>query len=149
MNINGNTANEENESVANLKTGQDINQYDTESNIKDILNNNNFGFNFGAFFLTFFWLLAHGKSIVAVLLLVANIIVDVAIPNSNGFQYLKIVFGITISIYYGIRGNRISMDYHGYDTIQETNMKEKGWNIAGIITFIFICLLSLIIYLLK
>lgn len=149
MNINGNTANEGNESVANLNTGKNINKYDSESNTKDILNNNNFGFNYGAFFLTIFWLFAHGKSIAAILLLVANIIIGAAIPNSNGFQYLKIVLGITISIYYGIRGNRISMDYHGYDTIQETNMKEKGWNIAGIIIFIVICLLSLIIHLLK
>lgn len=118
------------------------------------------GFNFGAFFLSWIWGLAH-KVWIALLPLVFQ---TVAILGSlfgvyliySGVQRGKLsvgqgafvavlstvasllsLGGFAFSIYLGLKGNRLAWQKGGYASIDEFKKREKKWTIAGIIYLVF------------
>ena len=92
-----------------------------------------YGFNFGAFFITPLWLLFHGRVGTGVLLIVLNFISRAAVLLGEGGVFSVIIIQMFIMFYFGTTGNRIAWEKKGYASREELKEGERGWNIAGIL----------------
>ena len=98
-------------------------------------------FNWGAFALTFIWLLFHrraGTSLILVVLL--NLFFGFAFGSSRGagffLTYALIVY--PIRLYFGFVADEIAWETNRYTSFQQLKQKQKGWILAGKIVFFFV-----------
>jgi hypothetical protein len=101
------------------------------------------GFNWGAFFLTPLWLLSHGKPLMGTLLIVYNLLSRMFGLMGPGGEVLGLLIGISISAYFGSRGNEIAMAKKKYETVEQLRSAQRPWAIAGAV--LTVCIWTLVI----
>ncbi len=82
------------------------------------------GWNWGAFFFTWIWGLAHGVYWPLVMLVLA------IIPFINAISFL------VIAIYLGMNGNRLAWEKRKFASVEQFRATEKVWAIVGLVFFI-------------
>ncbi len=110
------------------------------------------GFNWGAFLLAPIWLIAHGKEIFGILLIVIFLPSPIAyaVVFLSEYAWAQLVSGLYIlgefgiAIYVGSKGNTIALENRGRRTFEKIKKREENWAAGGVIVAVFIIIVNLI-----
>lgn len=96
-------------------------------------------FNWGAFILYRIWGLFNGMTLLSLFGWLLASLCELFYPLA--------LFDLTISVYLGIYGNRLSWKRKDWKSITTFEKNQKVWNIVGLVLFILLCIffVSLII----
>lgn len=100
--------------------------------------------NWGAFFFGWIWGVFN-KVYLSLVQLVCNVVIFFA--NANGLLAIGALFQLAslgIAIWMGVKGSRIAWNQHAYDSIEHFKRVRHGWNIAALITFCVLILVSIL-----
>ncbi len=91
-------------------------------------------FNIGAFAVTAFWLMFHGRVMTGIGLIVFQFAINVGLSFGGVFTLVSlagqiVMFGI--AVYFGFVGSRIAWIDRGYSSIDELKRRQNGWRIFG------------------
>lgn len=87
------------------------------------------GWNWGAFFLTFIWGLAHRVWISLLALL-------------SFIPYIGTFIALGIAIFLGVKGNELAWQAKHWESVQKFKETQKKWAIAGFVVFVIVLVLS-------
>lgn len=98
------------------------------------------GFNWGAFFLAPLWLLFHGRLGVALALVILGAAGSVVAAASAAGAIAVLAFEFAVGSYYGLNANDIAWEERGYETMDDLRRSQWGWNVAGVVVGLVLCL---------
>ena len=90
-------------------------------------------FNWGAFFLWHLWGFWNGMPILSWCGFLLGFI-------SDAFYYLSLI-DVFVSIYLGLKGNKISWEKKNWSSIESFENTQRNWNLAGLIV---LCLIVIV-----
>ncbi|MBR1465716.1 MAG: FHA domain-containing protein [Bacteroidaceae bacterium] len=100
--------------------------------------------NWGAFFFGWIWGVFN-KVYLSLVQLVCNVVIFFA--NANGLLAIGAVFQLAslgVAIWMGVKGSRLAWNQHAYDSFEHFKRVRHGWNIAALITFCVLILVSIL-----
>jgi POT family proton-dependent oligopeptide transporter len=89
-------------------------------------------FSIGAAGIPFFWLLFHGR--IAVALGLIPVIFGIRMLSVFGGSIgagIGLIIALGISLGIGARGSKIAWEHRKYQSLEELNRGERGWNVVG------------------
>lgn len=99
-------------------------------------------FNWGAFFLGAYWGFWNGATGYALTCWTLSMI-----SNNKALTIIATPILLALSLYYGIKGNRISWSKKNWSSIENFEKSQERWSIAAWIVFLSLILIILVTYL--
>lgn len=99
-------------------------------------------FNWGAFFLGAYWGFWNGATGYALIRWTLSMF-----SNNEALAIITYPILLALSLYYGIKGNRISWSKKNWSSIENFEKYQERWSIAAWIVFLSVILILLVTYL--